>query len=48
MDFADETKSHTVESNNQESVLAAVKLPNKKHSEFIQSDKKNINHYTIY
>lgn len=33
MDFADETKSHTMESNDQESSLAAVKSSNKKHCE---------------
>jgi len=36
MDFADETKSHTMDQgNDQESTLAAVKSPNKKHSKFI-------------
>lgn len=49
MDLADETKGHTVESNDQESILAAVKSPNKKHSEFnIQFNKKTMQHILIY
>lgn len=35
MDFADEAKSHMIESNDQDCTLAAVKSPNKKHGEFI-------------
>ncbi|XP_071576532.1 uncharacterized protein Ranbp3 [Temnothorax nylanderi] len=35
----DDTKSHTAESNNQESTLAAVKTPNKKHSPVLAVSK---------
>ena len=35
MDFADETKHCTAESNDQESTSAAVKSLNKKHCKFV-------------
>ncbi|KAL0131944.1 hypothetical protein PUN28_000013 [Cardiocondyla obscurior] len=39
MHIYDDTNSHTLESNDQESTLAAVKLPNKKHSSILAVSK---------